>query len=135
MGEAECERGKWNWSGNCLPGAYDQAKIHTPFSHSPSLPRARAPALTPSHCRAIVSAYSPKELPVAVSYEYQAYMGQSPARIPHWEYLGCPDAETAITGIDYFAHPRLCLERLKTIYPLLNVDIPATDAPKPRPRR
>jgi hypothetical protein len=71
---------------------------------------------------------------MAVSYEYQAYMGQAPARIPHWEYLGCPDAETHITGIDYFAHPRQCRERLKALYPMLNVDIPATDAPKTRPQ-
>ena len=39
---------------------------------------------------------------------YQALMGQGPKVVPHWEYLGCPQAETDITGIDYFGHPRRC---------------------------
>ena len=60
-------------------------------------------------------------------------MGMAPARIPHWEFLGCPDAETFITGIDHYAHPRQCRLRLKELYPMLNVDIPATDDPLPKP--
>jgi len=64
---------------------------------------------------------------------YQALMGQSPKDVPHWEYLGCPSAETHITGIDYFEHPRECRQRLAAMYPKLNVEIPETDAPVPRP--
>jgi hypothetical protein len=64
---------------------------------------------------------------------YLGLMGLAPRRIPHWEYLGCPDAETFITGIDHYEHPRLCRQRLAELYPMLNVDIPESDAPKPRP--
>ncbi len=64
---------------------------------------------------------------------YLALMGRAPQDIPHWEYLGCPAAETTITGIDYFSHPRLCRLRLAAMYPQLNVDIPDDDSPIPRP--
>jgi hypothetical protein len=64
---------------------------------------------------------------------YLALMGRAPRLIPHWEYLGCPDAETYITGIDFFAHPRQCRLRLAEMYPQLNVDIPDSDAPRPKP--
>lgn len=64
---------------------------------------------------------------------YLALMGEAPSRIPHWEYLGSPEAQTYITGIDYFEHPRLCRQRLAELYPQLNVEIPATDDPLPRP--
>ena len=64
---------------------------------------------------------------------YQAYLGLGPRDIPHIEFLGCPDAETYITGIDYFEHPRQCRLRLQKIYPKLNVGIPKSDAPIPRP--
>jgi len=67
------------------------------------------------------------------SNRYLALMGLGPKHVPHWEYLGCPDAETLITGIDYFEHPRLCRQRLQTMYPQLNVDVPASDEPKKRP--
>lgn len=64
---------------------------------------------------------------------YCALMGRAPKDIPHWEYLGCPAAETYITGIDYFDHPRQCRLRLAALYPQLNVDIPDSDAPILRP--
>jgi hypothetical protein len=60
---------------------------------------------------------------------YQALMGQGPKDLPHWEYLGCPRAETYITGIDYYEHPRACRLRLAEMYPKLNVDIPQSDDP------
>jgi hypothetical protein len=67
------------------------------------------------------------------TWRYQALRGLAPERIPHFEYLGCPDAETYITGIDHFAHPRLCRLRLTEMYPQLNVDVPPTDDPIPHP--
>jgi len=67
------------------------------------------------------------------SDKYLALMGLAPKRIPHFEFLGCPDAETFITGIDHYEHPRLCRMKLAEMYPQLNVDIPATDDPKTRP--
>ena len=67
------------------------------------------------------------------SDRYQALMGPPPKDIPHWEYLGSPRAETYITGIDYYAHPRQCRQRLAELYPQLNVDIPESDDPIPRP--
>ena len=65
---------------------------------------------------------------------YLAYMGLAPRRIPHWEHWSCPDAETYLTGIDYYEHPKLCRERLRELYPQLGLGIPETDDPKPRPR-
>jgi len=67
------------------------------------------------------------------SERYLAFMGMAPKRIPHFEYLGCPDAETFITGIDHYEHPRACRQKLAEMYPMLNAYIPETDDPKPRP--
>ncbi|OPZ83512.1 MAG: Uroporphyrinogen decarboxylase (URO-D) [bacterium ADurb.Bin429] len=64
---------------------------------------------------------------------YLALMGQAPQVIPHWEHWSNPDAETYLTGIDYYEHPKLCRERMKELYPQLNLGIPAEDTPKPRP--
>jgi hypothetical protein len=67
------------------------------------------------------------------SDKYLAFMGLAPKRIPHWEHWSCPDAETYLTGIDYYEHPRLCRLRLRELYPQLALPIPETDEPKPRP--
>jgi hypothetical protein len=64
---------------------------------------------------------------------YMAYMGLAPRRIPHWEHWSCPDAETYLTGIDYYEHPRLCRQKLAELYPQLGLGVPETDDPKPRP--
>ena len=65
--------------------------------------------------------------------KYLAYMGLAPKRIPHWEHWSNPDAETYLTGIDYYEHPRLCREKLARLYPELELPIPETDDPRPRP--
>lgn len=64
---------------------------------------------------------------------YESFMGHGPTQIPHWEHWSCPDAETYLTGIDYYAHPRLCRLKLKELYPQLGLGIPRTDDPKPKP--
>ncbi|MHB1294659.1 MAG: uroporphyrinogen decarboxylase family protein [Anaerolineae bacterium] len=64
---------------------------------------------------------------------YLAYMGLAPQRIPHWEHWSCPDAETHLAGIDYYAHPRLCRQKLAERYPQLGLPIPESDTPIPRP--
>ena len=64
---------------------------------------------------------------------YDTYLGHGPKRMVHHEAWSCPDAETFITGIDYYAHPRQCRLRLKALYPQLRLDIPASDAAIPRP--
>ena len=64
---------------------------------------------------------------------YMTYMGKGPKKIVHWEHWSCPDAETYLTGIDYYEHPKLCRERLAKLYPQLNLGIPRTDKPKIRP--
>ena len=64
---------------------------------------------------------------------YLAYMGLRPTHIPHWEHWSCPDAETYLTGIDYYDHPRQCRLRLRELYPMIDLGIPETDDPKPRP--
>jgi hypothetical protein len=71
-----------------------------------------------------------------VTYEdrYLAYMGLSPKRIPHWEHWSDPDAETYLVGIDYYEHPRQCRLRMKEFYPEIELAVPETDAPKPRPK-
>ena len=68
------------------------------------------------------------------SDRYLAYMGLAPKRIPHWEHWSCPDAETYLTGIDYYEHPRQCRLKLRELYPQLGLGIPATDDPIPRPK-
>jgi len=68
------------------------------------------------------------------SDKYLAFMGRAPRHIPHWERWSCPDAETYLTGIDYYEHPRLCRLRMQELYPQLELPIPETDDPKPRPR-
>jgi len=68
------------------------------------------------------------------SDRYLAFMGLGPRRIPHWEHWSCPDAETYLTGIDYYDHPKLCRQRLRELYPQLNLGIPQTDEPRPCPK-
>lgn len=63
---------------------------------------------------------------------YLAQMGLAPKRIPHWEHWSDPDAETYLTGIDYYAHPRLCRLRMRELYPELELEVPDTDDPKAR---
>jgi hypothetical protein len=70
---------------------------------------------------------------MAYSDRYMAFMGMAPKRIPHWEHWSCPDAETYLTGIDYYEHPRLCRLRTQALYPQLRLSIPETDEPRPRP--
>jgi hypothetical protein len=61
-------------------------------------------------------------------------MGKGPGRIPHWEHWSNPDAETFLTGIDYYEHPRLCRLRLQELYPQLEIPVHTTDEPIPHPR-
>ncbi|MBO4392008.1 MAG: hypothetical protein J5816_01750 [Clostridia bacterium] len=63
------------------------------------------------------------------SDKYLAFMGMGPKRIPHWEHWSDPDAESYLTGIDYFAHPRLCRQKLAELYPQLELGIPESDDP------
>ena len=65
--------------------------------------------------------------------KYLAFMGCAPRRIPHWEHWSNPDAETYLTGIDYYDHPRQCRLKLLDLYPELDLAIPDTDEPRPRP--
>lgn len=65
---------------------------------------------------------------------YLAYMGLAPQNIPHWEHWSNPDAETALTGIDYYEHPRLCRLKMRELYPQLGLGVPGSDNPKQRPR-
>ncbi len=71
---------------------------------------------------------------MTIDPRYETLMGRGPQKIIHWEHWSCPDAETALTGIDYYEHPRLCRIRLKELYPQLNLPIPESDDPLPRPR-
>ncbi|MGB9716866.1 MAG: hypothetical protein ACPL4E_00275 [Thermoproteota archaeon] len=56
-----------------------------------------------------------------------------PRRVPHWEHWSCPDAETYITGIEYYEHPRLCRLKMAELYPQLELPVPESDRPIPRP--
>ncbi|MCX7934284.1 MAG: hypothetical protein N3A66_03385 [Planctomycetota bacterium] len=64
---------------------------------------------------------------------YLTVMGKGPKRIAHWEHWSNPDAETYLTGIDYYQHPRLCRLKMRELYPELNLGVPESDDPKPRP--
>ncbi len=67
------------------------------------------------------------------SNKYLAFMGKGPEDIPHWEHWSCPEAETYITGIDYYEHPRKCRKKMNELYPKLNLPVPETDEAKSRP--
>jgi hypothetical protein len=64
---------------------------------------------------------------------YLTYMGRGPRKIVHWEHWSDPDAETALTGIDYYEHPRQCRLRMQELYPQLRLGVPEKDTPVPRP--
>lgn len=64
---------------------------------------------------------------------YLSFMGRGPKRIAHWEHWSCPDAETWLTGIDYYDHPRLCRLKMKELYPELGLYVPGEDKPITRP--
>ena len=65
---------------------------------------------------------------------YETLMRRGPRQMVHWEHWSNPDAETYLTGIDAYDHPRLCRLRLLELYPQLNLAIPESDDPLPRPR-
>ena len=65
---------------------------------------------------------------------YLTYMGRGPKKMTHWEWWSCPDAETYITGIDYYDHPRQCRRKLNQLYPQLRLPELESDDPKPKPR-
>ena len=64
---------------------------------------------------------------------YDSFMGLGPKKIAHLEHWSNPDAETFLSGIDYYKHPRLCRLKLKELYPQLRLGIPENDDPKIRP--
>jgi hypothetical protein len=64
---------------------------------------------------------------------YESFMGLGPKKIVHWEHWSCPDAETYLSGIDYYDHPKQCREKLKERYPQLGLGIPKDDTPRTRP--
>jgi len=64
---------------------------------------------------------------------YMTMMGQGGSKILHREHWSNPDAETYLTGIDYYDRPRECRQRLAELYPMLNLPIPESNAPKKRP--
>jgi hypothetical protein len=65
--------------------------------------------------------------------KYDVYMGKGPDRLLHWEHWSCPDAETYLSGVDHYDHPRECRLKLKELYPELDLGIPKDDTPKTRP--
>jgi len=64
---------------------------------------------------------------------YESFMCMGPKRIAHKEIWSCPDAETALTGIDTYEHPRLCRERWNELFPHMPLSVPESDDPRPRP--
>ena len=76
---------------------------------------------------------SDPDVGLAPDDRYLAFMGLAPKRVPHWEHWSCPDAETYLTGIDYYDHPRQCRLKLRELYPQLNLSVPETDNAIPLP--
>ena len=60
---------------------------------------------------------------------YLSLKGNGGKRILHWEHWSNPDAETYLTGIDYYERPRDCRLRLRELYPMLELPIPETNEP------
>ena len=65
---------------------------------------------------------------------YNVFMGIGSKKLIHWEHWSNPDAETYLTGIDYYQNPQKCRQKLAELYPMLGLGIPATDAPIPKPK-
>lgn len=65
---------------------------------------------------------------------YASMMGWGPRRIVHREIWACPEAETALTGIDTYEHPRRCRQRWNELFPHMPLAVPAKDDPRPRPK-
>ncbi|OGV52833.1 MAG: hypothetical protein A2X49_09315 [Lentisphaerae bacterium GWF2_52_8] len=63
---------------------------------------------------------------------YMAFMGKGSEKIIHWEHWSCPDAETYLTGIDYYDHHRQCRLKMKELYPQLALPVPGKDVCIPR---
>ncbi|HHW49352.1 MAG TPA: hypothetical protein GXX14_12165 [Clostridiaceae bacterium] len=66
--------------------------------------------------------------------KYLTFMGKGPRKVAHIEHWSCPDAETYLTGIDYYENPRLCRIKMAELYPQLGLPIPGSNDPKPRPK-
>lgn len=64
---------------------------------------------------------------------FLALSGGKPDHIPHWEHWSNPDAESAITGMDFYLAPRSCRLKFNAMYPDLNLAVPESDEPIPRP--
>ncbi len=64
---------------------------------------------------------------------FLTYMGLAPDPIQHWEHWSCPDAETYLTGVDYYDHPRESRQKLAELYPQLGLGVPDSDDAVPRP--
>jgi len=65
--------------------------------------------------------------------KYESFMGLGPKRIAHKEIWACPDAETELTGIDTYEHPKLCREKWNELFPHMQLAVPESDEPRPRP--
>jgi len=65
---------------------------------------------------------------------YNVFMGMGGKKLIHWEHWSNPDAETYLTGIDYYEHPRLCRQKMRELYPMLGLGIPETDNPINKPK-
>lgn len=66
-------------------------------------------------------------------HHYLTFMGRGPKQVSHFEHWSCPDAESFLTGIDYYEAPRECRLRLREIYPELRLGIPESNLPIQRP--
>lgn len=64
---------------------------------------------------------------------YLTFMGRGPKVIPHWEHWSCPDADTYLTGINYYKHPRQSRLKLQELYPQLGLGVPEKDDAIPEP--
>lgn len=62
------------------------------------------------------------------------FQGKPTPTVPHLLHWTCPDAETTMSGIDYYEHPRLCRQELEKRYPQLRLGVPESDEPIPRPK-
>lgn len=65
---------------------------------------------------------------------YESFMGLGPRRLAHWNSWSCPDAETYITCIDFYDHPRQCRLKMNELYPDHAHDFPVPEADHPWPR-
>ena len=65
--------------------------------------------------------------------QYMSFNGRGGKKLLHFEPWSNPDAETFITGVNYYDNPQKCRRRMNELYTWLGLPIPENNEPIPQP--